>query len=312
MKNNYFLSFVITSAIVLLLVTASLLGISDVFTLLALPFTFLGDGLRALSLSGDIGNVIAIITYALVSLSPLLLLIHRKLKNKDILIFVCTGLMFYVLYYMINPALRPEILCNEIGNFIMAGTVYSVLLCWLILNVIDSLKETDTNIVYDMLRIFLFICIAGFTAGIIFCIGDYISSLYRINIVNTNPNLSLIPTYIFAFITSAITILEYLIDIRLLYLSSGLLRELRADAYSKSCYNSSKKLSHWCNRGIIILIVTTTTLNIGQILFAPFLYNIDFNLHLPVFSLILSFALMAITRILYQGKTIKEDNDLFV
>ena len=105
---------------------------------------------------------------------------------------------------------------------------------------------------------------------------------------------------------------EYLIDIRLLYLSSGLLRELRADAYSKSCYNSSKKLSHWCNRGIIILIITTTTLNIGQILFASFLYNIDFNLHLPVFTLILSLTLMAITRLLYQGKTIKEDNDLFV
>jgi hypothetical protein len=40
--------------------------------------------------------------------------------------------------------------------------------------------------------------------------------------------------------------------------------------------------------------------------------NVDFQLRLPVLSLAVTFGLMALVRLIDQGKALKEDNELFV
>ena len=311
MKNNSLRVFAIVTVAVLLTVAAIASGITTL-NVLALPFTLLGKGLRALSLSGVAGNIAAIIIYAAVCLCPLLLKIRRKWTKKDILIPICSGLMFYTVYLMINPTLRPMLLQNDVGDIGLAFAVYSVLICWVILSLADSFKESNNGNVYSVLHIFFLLLMATFAVAIATGLSDCISSVREISENNTAEELNLIPTYIFTVISCGVTVLEYCLDIWLIRLSDKLLGQIRADAYSEGCLNASRSLSLWCRRGLVIVAISSTALNVAQILFAGFLYNADVNVDVPLFSIALFFALMALTRLLQQGKTIKEDIDLFV
>lgn len=67
---------------------------------MALPFLWLGRGLRALSLSGTPGNAAAIALYALASLTPLLWVLRDRRAH---LTWAASGYLFYLLYAMVNP-----------------------------------------------------------------------------------------------------------------------------------------------------------------------------------------------------------------
>ena len=78
-------------------------------TLIAFPFEQIGAGLRVLSLSGAVGNVVAIILYMLLGLIPAGIwgFLHWRKKSEplDIMLLVISALLFVTLYYMINPGL---------------------------------------------------------------------------------------------------------------------------------------------------------------------------------------------------------------
>ncbi len=312
MKNNAVKIFAVLAIAVLLVIGAAVLGIGDGVAVLALPFTLLGKGLRLLSLSGTAGNVGAILLYILLCLSPLLLMIGKKRKKKDILLLICSGVLFHVLYYAVNPAYRPVILQNAAGDLAMAGAVYSVLLCWLILTLMGTFQKAGTDNIYDALRIFLLLCAAEFGVGIIVSIGGCVTRIQSIAAANTMPGLNLFPTYGFTALSYAVTVIEYAIDIWLLCLAGKLLTQLRQDAYSESTCNVAQKLSNCCRTVLITLTLSTTGLNLLQLFCASALYNVDIAFHLPTVSIGIAFVLLALTRLLYQGKELKEDNDLFI
>ena len=78
-------------------------------TLIAFPFEQIGAGLRVLSLSGAVGNVVAIILYMLLGLIPAgiwgFLHWRKKSESLDFMLLVISALLFVTLYYMINPGL---------------------------------------------------------------------------------------------------------------------------------------------------------------------------------------------------------------
>lgn len=312
MKNNTAKVFAVLALAVLLLIGATVLEVTDGVGILVLPFTLLGKGLRFLSLSGTTGNVVAILLYILLCFTPLLLLIGRRRKKKDILLLICSGILFYVLYYMINPAYRPVILQNPAGSLGMAGAVYSVLLCWLILTLMDTFSDADTDNIYDALRIFLWLSVAEFGVGILVNAGGCVAAIRQIAAANTMPGLNLFPTYGFTVLSYAVTVLEYALDIWVLCLAGKLLLQLRQDAYSDGCYNAAKTLSDGCRKALITLVLSTTGLNVAQLFLASILHNIDIQFRLPTVSIGLVFVLLALTRLLYRGKELKEDNDLFI
>ena len=194
----------------------------------------------------------------------------------------------------------------------MAGAVCSVLLCWLILNLMESFQNAGTENIYDALRFFLVLCIVEFAVGIAASFADSLSTIQQIKAANTAPGLNLTPTFIFVFSAAIVTALEYGLDIWLVHLAGSMLKELRAEAYSEESYNASKVLSMWSSRSLVILTISTTALNVAQLLFARMLHNVDMGFHLPTVSIGLAFVLLAITRLLHQGKVLKEDNDLFI
>ena len=71
-------------------------------TLIAFPFEQIGAGLRVLSLSGAVGNVVAIILYMLLGLIPAGIwgFLHWRKKSEplDIMLLVISALLFVTLY----------------------------------------------------------------------------------------------------------------------------------------------------------------------------------------------------------------------
>lgn len=295
-------------------VLASLLILAggEALTALALPFTLTGSGLRALSLSGGAGNVAAIVLYILLCLSPLALKGRKKREKSDIWLLLCCGLMFHVLYLMVNPGMRPAGMRNGVGDLIYASSVYSVLLAWGVGKLMKAADADGVNI-YQALRIFLTICavelaVVGVFGGAL----GFVDKVKELQAANTMPGVDLTMTYLFQGLICAGTMLEYGLDAAVMWLGMKLLKEVEADPYSESCARASRKLQDRCRSALLLIVGVNAALNVGQVAFAGNLHDIDTSLNFPVFSMALVFVTLALTRLLMQGKELKDDNDLFI
>jgi len=292
------------------------LAVSDaasVLSILAQPFDVIGQGLRAMSLSGAGGNIGAIVLYVLVCLSPLLLLWKRKIRKEDILLIACVVVLFYVMYQMVNPHRITPMLDQSVSKIILGGGVYSLLIGW---GIIKLLRHGDNNTgaqMYRALRIFLMICAAecfvtAFGIGILELRADFAA----IREANTMPGLDLTPTYVVRVLMFAAAALEYSLDGLVMLQGMKLLGELEADPYSEGCVTAAAKINRLPVTALALITLSNMALNVIQALALNYLHNIDVSVSIPVMSMAVVFGTMALTRLLVQGKEIKDDNDLFV
>lgn len=296
----------------LMAIGCALLGTTDVFAVLALPFSLAGQGLRWLSFSGTAGNLAAIGLYILLSLLPLLLGLRRKWKAEDWLLPGCCLLLLYVLYEMINPGNRPVVLLGKVGDLVLSGCVYSVLLCWVMIKLVRSSDQMGTADIYQALRIFLWLCITEFAMAMVLEAAGCPAAIAAIRDANTMPGLNLTPTYGFVILSRAASALEYGLDIWVLLLSIRLLRALEADPYGEDCCRTAERVSVWCKRALVIIALSNLALNVLQVAAASALHNLDISFRLSVLSMAVCFTLLALTRLLNQGRELKEDNELFI
>lgn len=284
----------------------------NILTVAALPFVLVGNGLRALSLSGSVGNAVAIMIYGVICLSPLLPLVRRRDYAEDWLLVLTSAALFYVLYLMINPGRMLSSLGGDMGRVIYSGTVCSIVISWGCLKLLRAAGKQTLD-VYKSLRVLLMCCavlwiVAGFGAGF----GECMATIASVREGNTMPGQNLLPTYLFAVLSFAVQAMEYSLDAVLLLWGVNLLQELEADAYSQQCCAVAERLGKRCKYYLTAIILSNLALNLGQICFASRLYNIDTTVRIPVFSMALLFGAMALSRLLSQGRELKEENDLYI
>lgn len=302
----------IALAVGMALVTLMLLLGDQVVTVFALPFTLAGKGLRALSLSGSAGNVVAIVLYAGLCLLPLAMHIGKKWEKWDIWLVLSVGMMFHVMYLMVNPGQRPSVMRNGVGDGIYSGAVYSLLLAWAVGRLANQAGRTGYNL-YRVLEVFLILWAAELAlVGIGRAGVDCWASISRIQAANTMPGLNLAPTCLFQWLIFAGKAVEYGLDAWLMLSLAGLMRELGKDPYSEGCAQAGLRLQKVGRIVLLAPLMVQAALNVAQAVFAPVLYNIDANVNLPVLSIILVLGSMVLTRLLIHGKELKEDNDLFI
>lgn len=158
----------VIAGIFLAFIASQILHLTAALQIMYLPFELIGKGLRFLSLSSAIGNVIAIIIYAIISLIPAIYVLNKRKRGtkhkEDILLIAFTALLFYSLYMFINPGLMyqrmPEIFSMDQTSLIAmkiiyAFIIYSVLIMWLIMKVIrflgdDSRKNWKSRLYFGM------------------------------------------------------------------------------------------------------------------------------------------------------------------
>lgn len=286
----------------------------NVLLLLAVPFTAAGNILRELSLSGTAGNWVAIGLYVAVCISPLLLIRKSDSSRENLLLVLATAVLFRVMWLMVNPDMMPYTMRNEVGKSIYAGAVYSVFVTW---GVTKLMLKTDLNAsekIYQALRTFLLACAALFLIdGVGLGLSSFRADLNGMTAANTMLSDSeLLPSIMFLAGAFTFRVAESILVAGILFIAYRLVLELEADPYSQHCHDISCSIFLWSRRTIRVVAASNLAMNLGQVLFAGYLVNVDFQLRLPVLSLAVTFGMMALTRLLDQGKALKEDNELFV
>ena len=295
------------------LVLAFVPGVGNgVMGLLAVPFVTAGWGLRTLSLSGGVGNVVSIILYALICAVPLFFWWRSKRRREDWLLVLLSGVLAVVLYYMVNPNLRQGIMQNEVGDAVFAGAVWSTLMTWGLLKLLYTGAWDRERNVYRALRIFLLLCAAS---CLVDCFGTGTARIVHNLRLRQAVNGSLDYTGLdmaFLLLTYLAAAVEKGLCAWVLYRGVGLLRELEEDPFGAGCVAAAERVSGSCRDSLSIMILTALVLNIAQILMAPMLQNISVAVSIPVTGMTVCFALLSVTRLLVRGKALKDDNDLFV
>ena len=286
----------------------------NVLLLLALPFTVAGNILRELSLSGSAGNWVAIGLYTAVCITPLLLIRTSDSSRENMLLVLATAVLFRVMWLMVNPNMMPQTMRNDVGRSIYAGAVYSVFVTWGITKLMLKTDLTESGKVYRVLRTFLLVCAALFLIdGIGLGLSSFRADLNEMTAANTMLSESeLLPSIMFLAGSFTFRVVESVLVAGILFIAYRLVMELEEDPYSQRCHDISCSIFLWCRRTIRVVAASNLAMNLGQVLFAGNLVNVDFQLRLPVLSLAVTFGMMALTRLLDQGKALKEDNELFV
>lgn len=281
---------------------------------LAWPFVKAGEILRNLSLSGGAGNLCAIGLYVLLCMAPLLLIRKGDGRRVNGLLVLGSAVMFWVMWLMVNPGQMPAHMRNDVGKAIYAGTIYSVMITWGVLKLMSKADLTVKDRIYEALRLFLLICAGQFVfVGLGLGLGAFREQLAAVETGNTALNdWQLMPSFIFITLDFCYGLLENLAVAWVLVLGTRLLSALEADPYSDLCHKLSVEIFRWCKKMIPLVAGVNLTMNLAQVLLAPFLVNLNLELRLPTLSLAIAFGMMALTRLLEEGKAIKDDNDLFV
>lgn len=289
----------------------SLLG-GGFWGLLSLPFTAAGWGLRKLSLAGMMGNGAAIVLYALICAAPLVLWLRSRRQRADGLLLLLPLELALVLYYMVNPNLRPSMMQNNVGDAIYAAAVWSTLVTWGVLKLLYSDEWGLDRNIYQVLRVFLLLCAVS---CLVECFGTGTARI--VNALETQRQLS--GAFVFnamdiAFMVGAclVAAVEYGFAALVMYRGARLLWELERDPFGAGCVAQAHAVSKLCREALTIIYLTGLLLNLAQILMTPLMHNISVSVTVPLVGLAVCFAMLSVTRLLVRGKELKDDNDLFV
>ena len=289
----------------------SLLG-GGFWGMLSLPFTAVGWVLRRLSLSGAAGNAAAIVLYVLLCAVPLVLWWRSRRRMEDGLLLLLPLELALVLYYMVNPNLRPTMMQNSVGDAVYAAAIWSTGVTWGVLKLLYSEEWSLERNIYQALRVFLLLCAVS---CLVECFGTGTARI--VNALQTRRQLMGAFSYsgtelaflILAYLAAAV---EYCFAALVLYRGAQLLRELELDPFGSDCVAQASAVSRLCRNGLTIICLTGLLLNLAQILLTPLMRNISVSVTVPVSGLAVCFAMLAVTKLLVRGKELKDDNDLFV
>ena len=119
-------------------------------------------------------------------------------------------------------------------------------------------------------------------------------------------------TYIFLFLHFLMGILPYILNIVIIFLSRQLLVGLKENPYQEETIRQTKMLAEVCMRSVMVTIVADILFNLLQLFFQKQLYQINYVVQFPVFSIVFVLAVLLFTRYIKEMQELKEENDLFI
>lgn len=123
---------------------------------------------------------------------------------------------------------------------------------------------------------------------------------------------NLTPTYVFLFLNFAVRILPYVLNIIVVFLARRLLAAMKEDLYQEESVKLAEKLSHFCVWTLASTIGLGAVFNLLQLFFQSSLYQIEYVVAVPVFSLAFVLAVLLFAKYIREMQRLKEDNDLFI
>jgi len=291
--------------------------------LLAFPFEQIGLGLRLLSLTGKLGNSIALTLYAAFCLLPAFFLLRdgnrRKLHMEDALLGLLSAALFVSLYLLINPLYLGSLFGGAgeaglvVGKAVLGGTLWSVLCGYLVLRMLRLSFESGTEKLQGYIGALL--CALSFLFVWVICggaFGGMLDSFSALREGNTGSESGLGTTYIFLVLRYLTKAMPYILDIFTVFLALDLLAAMRTDRYSEQTETLALRLSRWCGKALAATVVSGVLLNLLQFLFARALRSVDSSLSIPLASVLFVLAVLFFARLVSENRRLKGDIDLFI
>lgn len=318
MKRTMLLFFLSCEAILCLLAAFFREFIPGVFTsMMAFPFEQIALGLRSLSLSGQFGNAIAILLYAVFCLLPVTLLpiIRRKrrLVLEDALLPLLSLVLFAVVYLMINPGIIRTPASTVAVKAFLGTVAWSVIAKYFLLRVLRLFYTADVPRLQKYMAVLLYVLAALFVAiafGV--CFGDFLNTIGALRAGNTGSEDGLWVSYIFLGLQYLVNALPYVLDAWVVFAGIRLLTELQANRYSQAAVDAAQNLSQRCCKALIIIVATSVGFNLLQLAFVNSLRVISATVQVPIPSIAFLLAVLLLAQYIGENKQLKEDNDLIV
>ena len=324
MKKILYFGVLLAEAVicVVLCVLGNVTG-ESIAHIMAFPFAPIGNGLRALSLSGSVGNAVAILLYAGMSLLPVgMLLVHMRKKNlhwEDLLLVALIPLLFVVWYEMINPGTLPlgptelGMLGEEVRKAMLGCVVYSVMVGYLVLRALRLFfraeKQKLQSYVFLLLGllnvIFVYLVFGG-------CLQKFLQTVENTKAANRGTEEGLILTYVFLFLQMLVDALPYVLDIFIVFACQHMLQELQKDAYCEETMEAAKKLAKVCGISLKVTVLSIVMFNLLQLLCGKHLRVLNGFVNIPVLSIVLVLAALLVAKLVTESKQLKDDNDMFI
>lgn len=296
-----------------LFICSGILGGENSLAVLCLPFTWVAAGLRKLSLSGSLGNAVAIALLVVAGLLPLVLKWKKSWGLEDALLIFTSIAIWYTLYVLINPYVLPGILQGTAGQTLLCGSCYSLFLSWAVLRLLRSTRTMTGENFVKVLGIFLYLCAATQVFLIASRASGLVTSWKLLESGNTMPGQNLLPSYLFLLGGFLVSVLEYGLNGWLLLLGARLMKDLSQDPYGEAACRKAEGLCRWCRRTLAVVLLSQTALNVAAVIFASRIYYlVGIGFRLPISSMALVFALLVLASLLRRGQQLQEDNQLFI
>lgn len=293
------------------------------------PFEPIGLGLRKLSLSGVYGNILAILLYCILCGSPIFYLLYRKKKQQvikeDYILAIFSICLFAGIFLFINPGYIRYIsaLNAASDNYLVAigGALWSLLICYITLRILHGVEQKKSINLLQALHILLIMIIIFTIVNILgIRLFSLISEIRQVTAGNTNmlqelsiiEDTSLNAAYIWLIVKYGLDNIPSLLLLWTIHLSMKLVRSLQRDSFSEDAVILSEKLGIRCKNVVIAISLLSVITNILQILFSRFLLSTQYQILIPIDSLILVFIILLFSRKISENRTLKMDNDSFI
>ena len=298
MKFKKYLLFLLFEAVGLIGITKGIgVKIESVFDLLSYPLVKISDFLGAMSLSGSIGNAMAITIYSLFCLIPVFVMLFRMKKKTfvktDSLLVLVSAVLFAVVYLLINPS---EMGLHGLGEeaSMVAFSFWSLLVGYLVLKFADTVKNTEGKRTEKLLSLVLKITGAVFVFA--FCSAELVKT--EIGIVTV--------------LSFANTILPSIFGVLIVIYCLNVLSEFALDRYSENTLRAIEKLSSVCILALRVTVSVTALFSVLQLRFINELSNVNFSVDIPILSFGFILLVLILSNFLKDSKALKEDNDSFI
>ena len=324
MRQKILYISLIATALLCILFCLSQISFSSMFTsVLAFPFEQIASLLRFLSLSGRFLNAIALMLYVGICLIPIWFILwiknRRTLHIEDWLLVLLSGLLFMIIYLMINVEMMAQIFNVNMETLlivqksILGNVFWSVLVGYVVLHAIRLCFESSTEKLQDYLKIFLsFLAFLFVCAAFGMSFGETLNSFDALKAGNIGNESTLGMSYVFLTLRFLVNITPFMLNIATIFFALRLLHNMKVNRYSDETVISAEKLSLWCKKTLSIVVLTNIFFNVSQLLFAKNLRSINSSISIPIVSIFFVIAILIFARIIAENKQLKSDNDLFI
>ena len=276
------------------------------------PLLSVGRGLRALSLSGFEGDLLAWLVVLLVSGAPLLLLIRIGKKGRwmeDLLLGLMAPVIFCWLFYLANPTQLGET-ASQIFPLAGGCTVLSMGAAWLVLKLLRGLDGAPTQRLAAAFGALLSGCalLCAFSVAYGGAAGVAAQWAWVVE-GNTNPGGLTLPVLIVLGVLNAAPGL--LVAVTMVW-GSELASVLGGGTFDQAGAELCGRVALACKTAAQATVTLTVFANLLQLALVGELLSASFSITLPLFSLAASAGLFLLCRCLQRGAVLQEDNDSII